>query len=370
IGSTDSDGRFGTSDLKWQGVPPETITISKNLKFIWDFAFQLSSVRKFFVSEDNPYFTSDNGVLFTKSKYTLIQYPGAHTATKYTIPPETKIIAHQAFYSCVYLEELTIGAGVNTIDSPNWGKGYLDSKPSDMSFANTISGGFDRIYQALTGDKTINIHEDNSTYSKINGIIYILHDDETVSLLFASKNIKEANLPDNVILIEGLAFRDCISLTQIVLPAKIVELRSYAFANCVKLTDVYFMGDIPEIWRTDIFFGTSPALTLHYSVNSKSDWTSPTWLAPDGLTYNTQPYTPETPPEAEDTVIYGDADRNGIFDDPDILLLNQYFAGHNVSIDMTAADIDDDNQVTRAEAMYLARALAGWPGYILPQVGN
>jgi len=391
IGGMNEDGLFTDSGLEWSGKSPETVSISKNMKFIWDLSFSpdfLSGVCAYSVSEDNPYFTSDNGVLFTKSKYTLIQYPNARTAAEYEIPAETKEIAFNSFALCTHLEKLTLGAGVETVGSTNWGNGYRDNISESSS--GVVTGGFVRLYQALTGEKILKIHKDNSSFTEISGIIYATHDDRTLSLMFASKSIEKAEIPSNTIGIVDYAFMNCIHLKEIVIPNQIQYIDSgafrgcsmlekvviqnstdnfykfgdLAFYDCTKLKDVYFMGDIPEEWGSSVFSRTSPALTIHYLAGNTSGWTTPTWTAPDGVTYNTATF------DADDLTVSGDADGDGCITESDALLLKQYFAGYKISVDAEAADINKDGQLTRSDAMFLARALAGWTGYTLPSAGN
>lgn len=432
IGGMDEDGLFTDSGLEWSGKSPETVGISKNMKFIWDFSFKfLSDVRAYSVSKDNPYFTSDDGVLFTKSKYTLIQYPSACREDEYEIPDETRNLAFYSFFNCAYLEEVTLGDNVEGLGIPNWGNGYPDNEFSGGT--NVIAGGFGRLYDALAGKKSIEVDDDNPNYKEIDGIIYAPFDNGTVSLMFASKNIEKADIPKNVVsigesafadctnlkeivlpnpiryigsgafsgctsletvvlpdstntlhnnLFEGCirlakihipngveeiqyaAFANCLSLETVILPESVTDIENYAFAFCRKLTDVYFWGDIPAVWNAAAFSGVSSNVTIHYLAGNNSGWTTPTWTAPDGITYNTEPF------EAKDLAVSGDVDGDGCVTESDALLLKQYFAGYKISVNAEAADIDKDGQLTRRDAMFLARAIAGWTGYTLPSAGT
>lgn len=75
-------------------------------------------------------------------------------------------------------------------------------------------------------------------------------------------------------------------------------------------------------------------------------------------------------PESELSVLYGDVNASGEVDSADAKLLNRYFAGYNVSINDTVADVDTDGVLTRRDAMILARHIAGWEGYTLPYLGE
>lgn len=56
----------------------------------------------------------------------------------------------------------------------------------------------------------------------------------------------------------------------------------------------------------------------------------------------------------------GDISGNGVADDQDVNLLEQYVAGQNVQVDTGAADINGDGTVDGKDAILLARYVAGW----------
>lgn len=65
--------------------------------------------------------------------------------------------------------------------------------------------------------------------------------------------------------------------------------------------------------------------------------------------------------------ISGDLNGDGIVDTADVALISDWFAGKYAEIpfDTTIADFTGDGVFTRADGMYLARAVAGWDGYVL-----
>ncbi len=102
------------------------ITIPSSVAFIWDIAFRVNSLKAISVAENNEYFCSQDGVLYTKSKYTLIAYPAARTGSSYTLAQNTHVIALYAFLNC-NLTTLNIGTQVSEFYLANFGMGYLDS---------------------------------------------------------------------------------------------------------------------------------------------------------------------------------------------------------------------------------------------------
>lgn len=64
----------------------------------------------------------------------------------------------------------------------------------------------------------------------------------------------------------------------------------------------------------------------------------------------------------------GDLNGDGVVDTADVALISDWFAGKYASLpfDTAVADFNGDGMFTRADGMYLARAVAGWDGYKLP----
>ncbi len=65
--------------------------------------------------------------------------------------------------------------------------------------------------------------------------------------------------------------------------------------------------------------------------------------------------------ETDYTDVAGDISGDGVLDENDVLLLNQYFAGWPVVVNANAGDFNNDGEMNRRDAMLLARTVAGWP---------
>lgn len=129
-----------------------SVSIPKTVRFIWDFAFDnCNSIEGYIVSDENPCFTSKDGVLFTKLLYTLIKYPLAKNQTEYTIPSETVELAFNAFgdggnvFCPQHLDSLTIPSGIDIIGATGGGYGFRDKAPDDPSDATMATGYLTRL---------------------------------------------------------------------------------------------------------------------------------------------------------------------------------------------------------------------------------
>lgn len=127
-------------------VDVTSIYIPDTVEFIWDFAFDYCyTIREFKVSENNPTYTSSDGVLFTKSLFTLIKYPIAASRESYTTPQATVEIAFGAFgdggnvFCPKHLDSLIIQSFVERIGTTNGGYGFRDSlSHTETTFINYI----------------------------------------------------------------------------------------------------------------------------------------------------------------------------------------------------------------------------------------
>ncbi len=193
------------------------------------------------VEEDNPNYSSKDGVLFNRDQTMLIQCPGGKIDT-YTISNSVTSIRNNAFDGCRNLTSIEIPASVTEIGE------------------NAFSG-----CDSLT---SITIP------SSITEISY-----GTFSCCYGLTNIE---IPESVTEIKPYAFFCCYSLTSVIIPKSVAIIRSSAFCSCYNLTSVTCLSITPPSLVTDwdnpfpIFEDNNA--TLYVPVGSlpaynNSDWT-------------------------------------------------------------------------------------------------
>ncbi len=169
IGKYDADSRVLTtgSIIEYDSftrdhIDVTSVSIPSATQHIWDFAFDnCYTIEHFEVSSDNKYFTSVDGVLFTKTLYTLVKYPLAKEQSTYTVPTETVEVAFNAFgdggnvFCPEHLEGLTIPATVEIIGATGGAKGFRDGAPEKTSDATMIIGYTTRLIAMLGFGLTI-----------------------------------------------------------------------------------------------------------------------------------------------------------------------------------------------------------------------
>jgi len=129
---------FGNSGLTSVSIPARTTTIGT------DAFINCSSLTQINVHEDNPYFSSEDGVLFNKTKTTIIKYPQGNLRTSYTMPESVTILSENVFLNSKNLTNITISNGVSRLVPGSFSGTSIYSiiVPQRVS---SISGAFENI---------------------------------------------------------------------------------------------------------------------------------------------------------------------------------------------------------------------------------
>ena len=204
-----------------------SITIPKGVKEIGENPFvgcnQLTNIS---VSEENVYFSVEDGVLFDKENKRLICYPVAIAQSSYSIPEGTKTVGASAFLACHALSSVEIPEGVTTIEK------------NAFSECKGLAG-------VVIPDSVIEIGD-----SAFNSC------DNLVTVKF-SKNLKK---------IGGYAFTFCKSFTVIVLPDGLEELGDLAFSSCEAMTSIVVPDSVTIMGKT--VFKFDKRTTVYANENS------------------------------------------------------------------------------------------------------
>lgn len=197
------------------------------------------SLKNIAVDEDNPSYTSVNGVLFNKDMTELIKYPpakGSHYMDSYTIPDGVKKIAFHAFEGATMLGEIHIPSSVILIESQAFYR--------TQAYWNSVRSGEDVFY---IGDCLI-----EATNREKNG--YTIKEGTRViaSTAFSHcASMKKITVPDGVEHIGSDAFWNCKALKGISLPSTLKAISSTAFLN-TPLQKVFFRGSEADRRKIDI----------------------------------------------------------------------------------------------------------------------
>lgn len=328
------------------------LILPKSLENIAEDSFYLPELVEFTIDPENAEYTVENGILYTKDMTALIAYPAMHPNTTYTFPDSVTTISTSMFFKTAALETLIIPATVTEILS-------------------TYALAFDNIQL-----KEIIVDEENPNYCSSNGILY---SKDMTTLIFypPCKNDTEYRMPNTVTFIRNHAFARLVYMEKLYFSPNLKDwhLMSSIFSTTPSLTSIYFYNEYdPRMsapFLSMYMSGQIFKVTLYY-IEGMNNWTSPT-LSFGFATAKTATFDPE-----EGILdIPGDITGDGKADREDLRDLANYFAGHtNTAFDIVLGDEKlsekvsgfDDNpeDFSRYDAMYIARALAGWEGYELP----
>jgi hypothetical protein len=190
--------------------PIESITFPASFEILGKNIFDsCNKLKNISVSSDNPYFSSEEGILFNKNKTELIKYPPQKEGSSYTIPNTVTSIGDRAFYYNKHLTSITIPSNVTNI-----GKYAFNACTSltDITISNGVSA------------------------------------------------------------ISDGAFYGCESLASITIPSSVESIGKYAFELCNNLKDVYFAGTKEEYAEIRIDTGNANLqnATFHYYCSNDS----------------------------------------------------------------------------------------------------
>lgn len=206
------------------------VVISEN--YLSDFS-SYSYAENFIVSENNPYYTSIDGVLFSKDKKTLVAYPRGRFDETYYVPDGTEYIAAGAFFNNRFLRQLTFPDSLSKIS------------------ANPFAG--------CKFLKKLHISENNRNFAFDDGALYNFEKD---ILYFCIENIPEFTIPESVRTISYGAFSNCDTLKKIILPQNLTKIESMAFCGCSALTEINLPKEIDKI-NPSCFIGCSSLKSIN-----------------------------------------------------------------------------------------------------------
>ena len=181
------------------------------------------------VSSSNKYFSSIDGVLFSKDKKTLIAYPEGK-GSSYNIPNGVTSIGDDAFSYQDGLSSVTIPNSITSIGS---GAFYNCKGLTSV----TIPGSVTSI--------------DSSAFSGCNGLTSLTISNGVKSIgggaFYNCKGLTSVIIPSSVTSIGSSAFFGCSVLTSVTIPGSVTSIGGYAFANCSGLTSLTITNGVRSI---------------------------------------------------------------------------------------------------------------------------
>ena len=204
-----------------------SIVIGASVTSIGEGAFMCNSLNQITVTEENAFYKSIEGNLYTKDGKKLLQYAIGKDATEFYIPDSVTSIGDRAFENCSALTSVVIPDSVTHIDQ--------------YAFKSCTS-----LTSVVIPDSVTSI--DNYAFVKCSALT-------------------SAIIGNSVTSIGNYAFYGCDSLTSVVIPDSVTSIGNYAFYYCDALTDVYYTGSEEEWSKISIseYNEELQNATIHYN---------------------------------------------------------------------------------------------------------
>ena len=220
-------------------IIPNSVTSIKNSAF--NRCTGLTSINV--ASDNNNYYSGNNGVLFNKKKTELIRYPQGKSQTSYTIPDSVTSIGDWAFDGCTRLTSITIPNSVTSIgDDAFWGCTGLTS----ITIPNSVTSIGYNAFRDCTGLTSINVASGNNYYSGINGVLFNKKKTELIRYP-EEKSQTSYTIPNSVTSIGDWAFDGCTRLTSITIGNSVTSIGRTAFQGCTGLTSITIPNSVTSI---------------------------------------------------------------------------------------------------------------------------
>jgi hypothetical protein len=210
----------------------ESITLPESVTFIADYAFSWClRLTEITVASNNLYYSSEDGVLFDKSKTTLMRYPTQKPGNSYTIPESVIFIEAEAFLGC-RLESVTLPESVTSIGKSAFG-GCYSLKSITLPESVTAIGDY--------------------AFSSCNSLESII-------------------IPEKVNSIGVSAFNGCAGLKSIIIPASVTSIGDLAFGDCYRLTEIVVDSNNPAFSsESGVLFDKNKETIIQYPKGKVGD---------------------------------------------------------------------------------------------------
>lgn len=218
-----SETKYLWSDIIKECESWDTIEIPEEITNINEHAFsECTKLTSINVDDNNPKYSSMNGVLFNKDGTELIKYPMDRSDMDYFIPNDVAKIHDFAFHNCTNLISVTIPKNVTSIGSNAF---QNCTKLRYIGIPNAVTSIDDCAFSGCTDLTYVNMG---------NGIKYIGE-----YAFDCCTSMTSIIIPDNVTCINEGAFYGCTNVEYISMPNSIEYIGTNAFIGCRTIEHIH-----------------------------------------------------------------------------------------------------------------------------------
>ena len=232
-------------DYAFSGSPLKEITIPKNVNhigqpFVSNYEKTLNSI---VVDSNNRFFSSENGVLFSKDKSELLCYPSGKKEESYNVPNSVVSIGPSAF-SYSKLSKINLPSTIERIsDSAFMGCSGLSSiiLPNSITSIGRYAFNYCIKLQSICIPEKVKSLE-SGTFSSCSALEEVFLPEGLVSLGSIAQSNEYMNTGYGV-------FEGCRNLVSIYLPQGLRVIGDAAFRNCGRLRSISISKNVEVIGR-------------------------------------------------------------------------------------------------------------------------
>lgn len=251
-----------------------SITLPSSILSIGTSAFRGCTSLTSVTIENNPRYTSVDGILYTAALDTIICYPSGREEEDIVIPDHVTVVAAGAYADNTHIKSLQVPENVTKIVSTAFtGCDSLTkltiASPSivETNYDRYVGNGFFTLFGSQVSGTTLAECIIESPVSAIGKACFEycgnlrkvtlpegLKRIEEDAFLYCSK-LQEINLPESMKFIGTEAFMACSQLNNIHLSDSLTSLGTYAFYGCSSLTNVHIPSSLSTL-SNSVFRGT------------------------------------------------------------------------------------------------------------------
>ena len=244
-------GAFSDCDIREVWIPGTVRTIA--ISAFWC-SYRLQA---FYVSDSNPWFAAEDGVLFTRDGRRLIAYPPSRTGSHYSVPRGVKIVDSCAFYGNRNLVSISIPPETEEL---HWFTFQFNFKLEriDVDYRNTAYMSIDGTLFTKDGRQLIVCPKPSSDFVVPYGVEQI--GPSAFDMVFNSY-LRSVTIPNSVRSIGDGAFSGCGNLESVTIGTGVSSIGNGAFYGCGSLTSVTIPHSVTSIGNY-VFDGCDNLQTL------------------------------------------------------------------------------------------------------------